>query len=489
MPDCLRRSSAIAAVILAGFLAGEAQASPWAEVGDAALRSDIEILAAAGLIDNITTQWPLPWQGIVDRLASRDIASHPPYIREAANRVRGHAMQQTQTGIRFGAYAGFATTPSVVRGFDAMGRGDYQAAVMMERNSGTGTSFRLSLGIIQDRAAGQTSFMPDGSYISQRIGGAIIYGGYLSHWWGPGWISALSLSNNARPFPQVGIARTGTAPFQSPWLSWLGPWQGEFFVGLLDGPRVARNTLYSGVRVSFNPLPGLEIGLARTDQACGTGHPCNPIRDYFHLTNTDRNPSPTNSQGNIDIKYTGMGFGRPFEIHTQIMNEDSNPVIHSFSSHLFGGSAWFEIAGHTTRLTIEYADSISTLDIFRFGSRLYGSSYTNVFYIDGMRYRGRTLGFSLDNDSQLLSFQANWRDAADWNYTLSYHNASISTAQSPPGSNIVSSAPVKINLAEARLRVPWRRFTFEFAARLQDNQPAPDRGVLVSVESVLSYRM
>ena len=42
-----------------------AVASPWAEVGDSQLRSDIQILANAGVIDDITTHWPIPWAGLL----------------------------------------------------------------------------------------------------------------------------------------------------------------------------------------------------------------------------------------------------------------------------------------------------------------------------------------------------------------------------------------------------------------------------------------
>jgi hypothetical protein len=55
------RVAIIAATFL--FAGATAKASPWAEPGDVQLRSDIEILANAGLIDGITTQWPLPWPG------------------------------------------------------------------------------------------------------------------------------------------------------------------------------------------------------------------------------------------------------------------------------------------------------------------------------------------------------------------------------------------------------------------------------------------
>ena len=115
--------------------------------------------------------------------------------------------------------------------------------------------------------------LPDGSYVAQRLDFAIIYAGYLTHWWGPGWISALSLSNNGRPFPQIGIARSDTEASSSWLLIWRGPWQAEFIAGWFDDRRVATNTFWDGLRVTLNPLPGLEIGFARTDELCDKGHP------------------------------------------------------------------------------------------------------------------------------------------------------------------------------------------------------------------------
>ena len=63
---------AAAALVLAGPALGN---EPWLEVGDLALRSDVEILAARGLIDGPTTTWPLP-HTIMLRLS----ASSRPWI-------------------------------------------------------------------------------------------------------------------------------------------------------------------------------------------------------------------------------------------------------------------------------------------------------------------------------------------------------------------------------------------------------------------------
>ncbi len=309
----------------------------------------------------------------------------------------------------------------------------------------------------------------------------------MTHWWGPGWISAMSLSNNARPVPQIGITRISTTPFDSPWLSWIGPWQAEFFVGVLDGPRIARNTIYDGVRFAFSPLPHLEIGIARTDMMCGTGHPCKPLVGWVGGINSASGPNIVNDEGNIDVRYSGM-FGRwAYEVYAQAMNEDNFPFVKSQSSHLFGGSVWMPYKGSITRLTVEYTDSRATQDLFG-GPILHGAAYNNWQYADGMRYRYRTLGFSLDSDSRLLSVQAAFTDRSAWSYTLTYHHAIVSDPLNLSG-NVVSSAPVTINMVQARASLPLelseRPIHLDIEGRLQDDQPRPDHGRLATIEIAL----
>ncbi|MEJ0005777.1 MAG: capsule assembly Wzi family protein [Steroidobacteraceae bacterium] len=223
------RTLAIAVLVL-GF--SYARAAPWAEVGDAQLRSDIETLAAAGVIDNLTTEWPVPWTRILDRLSvSGSLTGQPAWVVDAAQRIRlkaaGQMAQDTST---FSAYFDATNAPAVVRGFDALGRENVQTQATLSWNGDT-TFIQLSAGAQSHDHFDAQSVVLDGTYIAKQIDGAAVYAGYLTHWWGPGWISALSLSNNARPVPQIGISRLDTSPFKTKWLSWLGPWQAEFFVG------------------------------------------------------------------------------------------------------------------------------------------------------------------------------------------------------------------------------------------------------------------
>ena len=244
-------------------MAGPAFASPWAEVGDSALRSDIEILAAAGVIDDVTSQWPLPWTAIAQRIESTHLAGQSEPVRAAAERVLALAHRQTADGWQASASIDLSNRANVVYDFGGLGRGDAQSGASLTYNNRY-FSGRLALGIYSPGVSGRGTLLnADDSYVATKLGDALIYAGQISHWWGPGWISALSLSNNALPMPQIGIERLDTSPFKFPVLRWLGPWQAEFFVGLLDGPRIDDHTLYNALRVTFNPAPGLQIGLAR----------------------------------------------------------------------------------------------------------------------------------------------------------------------------------------------------------------------------------
>jgi hypothetical protein len=139
------------------------------------------------------------------------------------------------------------------------------------------------------------------------------------------------------------------------------------------------------------------------------------------------------------------------------------------------------------RLTLEYTDSVPTVNIFSFGDVLHGFAYTNGQYLDGMRYRGRTLGFSLDSDSRLLSLQAAMNDSSGRFYELSFHHAQISdpliSEGGPSASNIVTSAPVVVNMGEARFSFPFRWMKVDLAGRLQDDQPRPHHGFAASIEA------
>jgi hypothetical protein len=350
-------------------------------------------------------------------------------------------------------------------------------------------SGRISLGGITQNFGGKPNkLMLDGTYMSARLGGVLVYAGYLDHWWGPGEISALQLSNNARPMPQIGIERSSTSASSWPILRWLGPWQFEFFFAKFDGPQIQSNVYYDAAHLTINPLPGLEIGLAKTEEICGQGHPCSPIKDYFTNFDFSTHPNNVNGEGSVEVKYGHRLGGVPFQIYAQLMNEDYSWLTSSGSSHLVGSSIFLPTASSPVKLTVEYANTIATKKPFSFGHYIYGYTYTDTQWPDGMHYRGRTLGFSLDTDSTLLSLQGSWSDAAGRFYELSLHHARIGNYHSG-AVNIISTTPVIVNMGEARVSLPFKlgggRVQLDLDGRLQDDQPRPHKGFAAAVEVAL----
>lgn len=493
------RNWALAAAAL--VLAGPAFANePWLEVGDLALRSDVEILAAHGLIDGPTTTWPLPAGEITAHLSDpAALDQQPAYVRAAAARVLDALSRHGQPdGFQGRADARLTSQPDVVRGFGAEARNqsDVDAGVNW---AGDGLNAQIKVGEQSQVDGRQGRFALDGSYVSAKLDNWLFYGGLVDQWYGPGWTSSLILSNNARPFPKLGLMRDDPHAFETPWLSWLGPWQVNLFGGVLDDPRAASNTGYVALRVSIVPVRGLELALSRNMMVCGSGHECDPLTSFFHFDNSDANPNNNADSSTIEAKYTGSIGPVLVSPYVQFYNRDTGPFTHSYTSHLAGTSFAGALGsdGSRWRLTAEYADSVPTLD-FLSGASIYGAAYNSYRYpTDGFRFYGRALGFSLDSDSKLLSVIGSVTDVDGWTYRLTYYHAAISSSalaagvgpyDAPFAHNPVSARPVTINEIEAGLAVPFRQVDLSLTLRGQDQQAYPRAGSTGSAEVGVSYR-
>ena len=152
-----------------------ALASPWAEVGDNQLRADIELLSTSGVINEVTIAWPIPWQSLLHDLKGKNLAGQPRAVQAAAGRVLEKAQAGTAPGFSGALTLDATNKPSVVYGFDAMGRGDAQSQIFLSASNGI-FSGRLSLGAVtQDFGGKPNKLMLDGTYLSARLGGVLVY--------------------------------------------------------------------------------------------------------------------------------------------------------------------------------------------------------------------------------------------------------------------------------------------------------------------------
>jgi hypothetical protein len=494
-----------AAVLCAAALAaGPATAEPWAAVGDRGLRSDIELLAAHGLIDNLTTTWPIP-AGQLRRLQdSALLEKQPVYLRQAARRVlrKLHDPDATR-GPDLGGELRFTSQPALVRDFgtEARDKLDLRAGPQWE---GEHLAIAVRAGLQSHFDGSQARPSLDGSYFSALLGNWQLYGGYVEQWYGPGWTSSLILSNNARPFPKIGIMRNDPHAYESPWLHWLGPVQINFFVGLLDGPRTDHNTYFGSLRITLEPVRNLELALERSTEFCGSNHPCQPLNAAFHFSNSNDSANKTNDEATLELKYNGSLGALALSPYVQIMNEDTGPFAHAYASYL-GGLSLAGPLGHdgaSWRMVTEYADTVPTLNWFGFDKHAFGAAYNNYGYVDGWRYRGRTLGFSLDSDSKLFSLSNQFIDTHGRSWRVVYYRARISTAQlaglqpvTPPSIayssvsyNSVSATPIDVNAVEAGLSIPFRRISFDLAVRGQDKRVLPEQSSRYSGELGINFK-
>jgi len=84
--------------------------------------------------------------------------------------------------------------------------------------------------------------------------------------------------------------------------------------------------------------------------------------------------------------------------------------------------------------------------------------------------------------------QANLTDTADRNYTLSLHRALISRPQTGIA-NPLTTTPVTINYAEARVVTPFKIGILSVSGRIQDDQLRPARGFTAAAEVSFKVRV
>ncbi|PCI43523.1 MAG: hypothetical protein COB49_12160 [Alphaproteobacteria bacterium] len=432
------------------------QASPWAAVGDMQLRNDVEVLARHGVISGPVNSWPISWKQITRNLSRTSEIDLPQYVRLAVMRVKEKIPGEFRTSVRIQA----TNNPAIVRGFSTTARNDLDADAIAEyNNSDSGTTIHIQGGY--RKGNGEDYAHLDGSYLSQDIGNWSAYAGAFDRWWGPGREGTLILSNNARPMPSIGLRRIEPKAFKTKWLSWLGPWQWDMFLARMEEDREISHALIAGFRFTFEPIKNFEVGFSRTMQICGEGRPCGfdtwakALIAGGDLENTRGNlEDPSNQLVSLDLSYT-MKVGKDIflKLYGEGTAEDENgKVFLPFRYARLVGltlNGPYGDNGAQWRFSVEHSDTIST-EFWFFGKRLFNVIYEHGIYKTGYRFKGRSLGHSLDNDSKLITVVAQYQNPDGWDYILKYHHAEINVDGT--GGNTVSLPNKNIDIFEASVQ-------------------------------------
>jgi Capsule assembly protein Wzi len=398
------KAAAVRIAVLAAAcltLTTPATADTWAEVGDAGLRHDLQLLADGGILRLPMTTWPIPWADVateIERTAAMRLAGPQA---AAVSRLQDRLQRARRHGPRFGVFAEGAENPVQLRTFSDTPREEGEIGGYAAYQSDS-FSARLQVAAVSDPDDGKEVRL-DGSYAAGQLGNVIVSAGALDRWWGPGWDGSLILSNNARPIPSITVERASSKASESKWFSWIGPWRAVVTFGQLEGERNdAPHARFFGLRVAARPLPQLEVAASRSAQLCGEDRPCGLGTWWDMFTGNDNDQDlanqPGNQLGGFDVRWAFQSV--PLALYAQAIGEDEAGFLPSKYLGLLGAETWGGTADLSWRAHLEYADTACE---FTRSPPAYGCAYESSIYTDGYRYYDRSIGHSADRDAQLIS--------------------------------------------------------------------------------------
>lgn len=431
-------------------LAEPAHAGPWLDPGDTGLRHDLQLLADSGVIGTPVTAWPLSWGDIAAQISG--LEQVPDAAAGALARVRSRLRDEgLSTGLRLGAEASVGTEPRLIRDFEDLPRGKGEVAGKLEW-TGDRTALRLVAQYVAD-PDDDRELRADGSYAGLVLGNWMLAAAMTDRWWGPGWQGSMILSSNARPIPAFTIDRNSTAPFESKWLRWIGHWDFTALWGFLESDRAVPDARFFGMRFTARPARWLEVGISRTALWCGEGRPCG-FDTFVDLLagkdnagdNVSAADEPGDQLGGYDIRLTGAGFGLPVALYTQRIGEDEQDLRPALFLTLAGVETWGRLGRFGDyRLYLEVADTLCGGNITGDGTP--DCAYEHSIYQTGMRYRGRSIGHSLDNDAEVWTFGAMLSENGGNSWTASLAAGDLNREGNPSTTNTVAAVKTRYRSA------------------------------------------
>jgi hypothetical protein len=422
----MKRSIVCLLAALAGSEAAVA-GEPWLAPGNVQARHDLQLLVDEGVIDLPVSGWPIavsdiaaalagvPTSPVPSAAAGTDRSEHAPLTAAQLAAVGRLRLIASEGRPELGLQASGAARPTTLRTFEDTPREEGELVGWASGFFGRRWGARLEATVVAD-AEDDATFRYDGSYLAGKFGNWIVTVGAQDRWWGSGWQGSLILSNNARPVPAIALDRAVSRPFESKWLSWIGPWRLTTFMGYMEaGRKDVDHPLLFGFRATARPLDGLEVSLERTAQWCGEGRSCD-WSDFWNLwwgndnvgENVDPEDEPGNQLAGWDIRWASPIGDWNYALYNQHTGETiDNQIPRPYRSlDIAGIETWgsSDADGGSWRASLEWASS--RCGGTENGERLWDCAYNSaIFNVEGYRSRGRPLGHAMDGDGQTLGLR------------------------------------------------------------------------------------
>ncbi len=415
------------------LLPHDALSAPWIKAGDTGLRADIELLADAGHINIPLATYPLMWASLADEFDKINIEDLSANQQLAYLRIKKAKRLATNAGNHHRAKLYAASDNKRFSGFET----NYY-----EQNKITASSEFITNHFVVNLAAnlrsdygninGDDKLNFDQSFIAFQLGNWVVDIGAMDQWWGPGFDTSLIMSNNARPLPAVAIRRNNSQAFDSPWLSWIGPWTFSAQIAQLESERYVADAKLWSSRASFKPFNQLEIGLSWSYQWGGEGQPESFrqfIRGLLGRTECVNGASTCdvalqtklgNQLAGFDARWSGQINQQTYAIYAQTIGEDSpepGSLRISDKSYLYGIETQLSLSQNIL-INLEYSDTQANCGAR--GDTSQDCFYEHGTYASGYRYYRRSIGSQYDNDAEtwVLSLFSQAQSGNQWQLKL-----------------------------------------------------------------------
>ena len=386
-------------------------AAPWVDTSDVYLRADIQSLADAGVITVPVNTYPLMWAGIGADLAKVEPEKLTAAQQQAYARVNYYYQQAISNEGNSKIKASLATDSARFQHFgsDYREKGELTAS---HDYVGQRFAYKLSVTGALDPEDDKALRLDD-SYFAAILGNWVVTMGSVPQWWGPGFDTDLIKSTNARPMPSLMLSRNDAHGFETPWLSWIGPWTLTTGFSWENDDRAVEDTALWNFRGTLRPLRQLEIGFSWTTQICGQGQDCGLGTFWDTISgntvcsdgSTTCDPSLESKIGNqmagYDIRYADNWFGVPVGLYLEKTCEDSSgpsPWQLADCAKLYGADTRFNFNQQQYKLFLEYSNTLVACGT---DPNTFNCFYEHSTYLSGSRYYRRSLGSTYDSDAKV----------------------------------------------------------------------------------------
>jgi len=375
------------------------------EAGNQELRDDVQWLVDRGVIGFVSTStWPLPVSALEEALAARKKKNLSRADVNAILAVRRYL--DDQKNAHFGVIAKINSNTQPQLGFAEQSRSLATGGVYIQ---GGGERFAGKLqvnGLLDSMTSKQSKVNLEGSYVSARFLGQALYVGQLAHFWGPGMDGSLNWGNAGTAIPGIGLQRSKHTRPETSWLSWIGPWGYDVFLGQLQHDTAVPRARVINMRLFVRPFEGLEVGASRFIEWGGSGRDngWGSLWDALKGNSNDqaRGQDPSNELSGFDIRYTTRLAGNPLTLYGQLAGEDESGGLPSH--YLAQVGAQFKHSIGSTRLQWHAEATDTTAKrVFGLSEGMLGTAYGHSTYKNGLYHDGLPIGHPIGGTGRMLS--------------------------------------------------------------------------------------